>query len=699
MVPPVNSPLSIRRLLVLFALPALVHAQTRYTLTNLGNLGGANLYPYSINASGAVVGSERVGIQLATLPFLYSGGVMTRLSSLGGNTDLNDAKGINTAGTIVGHSYVVSSNTYRGWVISGGVLTDLGTGITANAINDAGIIVGSSGGRAFMVSGATKTALGSLGGSDSEAFGINAAGVIVGTAATAASSTTHAFRYANGVMTDLGTLGTGALSYAYGINSAGTVVGSALPSATAAVGVHAVIFSGGNIIDLDPPGTNSTVFGSAAYGINSSGTVVGTYGADRAFVYTPAGGLIDLNTVVTNLAASGFGQLREAYAINDSGQIVGRGNFGGGFAAFRLDVDVTPPAPTIATGPKSHTVTPGTTVVFSVSATSTGLSYQWLYNNAEISGATTASYSVTATSNAQAGGYAVRVSNAGGTVTSAPGTLTINASASGRLINLSLLTSVAGGSDAFTMGYSVGGAGTVGNKPLVIRAAGPSLAQFSVGSPLDDPKFELFTGPTKTGENDNWGGGDALRNAMTAVGAFAFNGPTSLDAAVTADVPAGGHTVIVSAASGHAGAVIAEIYDASPAGSFAATTPRLVNVSVLKPLGTGFTAGFVIGGTASKTVLVRAVGPTLGTTFAIAGSAPDPQLTLFAEQTVIGQNNDWGGTATLLSVFGQVGAFTLPTGSKDAALVATLAPGSYTVQVSAANGVSGLVIVEVYEVP
>ena len=47
----------------------------------------------------------------------------------------------------------------------------------------------------------------------------------------------------------------------------------------------------------------------------------------------------------------------------------------------------------------------------------------------------------------------------------------------------------------------------------------------------------------------------------------------------------------------------------------------------------------------------------------------------------------------------QVGAFALPTASRDAAILMTLMPGSYSAQVSGVNNISGMAIVEVYEVP
>ena len=687
-------------LAALLALPALLPAQTRYTITNLGNLGGSNLYPYAINATGAIVGSERVGTQLATRPFLYANGSITALPSLGGTGDLSDAKGINASGTIVCYSYIVSSNTYRGWVVSGGVLTDLGTGITANAINDAGTVVGTSAGGTigFTLAGGVRTTLANnLGGTIFEIGAINASGVVVGTY-DAPGGIRRAFRHSGGAMTDLGSLGRN--SYGYGINAAGIIVGSTNDAASRET--HAFVLSGGVMIDLDPPGTNSSVFGSAAYGINSAGTVVGTYSAARAFVYTAAGGLVDLNTVVINAAAAGFGQLREAYAINDAGQIVGRGNLsGGGFGAFRLDVSTIPAAPTITAGPQSHTVAPGSSVVFSVAATSTALQYEWRFNNAVINGATAATYSIPSAAGANAGSYTVRVFNEGGTTPpSNPATLTVTPGVAGRLINLSILTQLAGATDSFTMGYVVGGAATTGNKPLVIRAAGPSLTPLGVGGALADPKLELFAGTASSGSNDNWGGGGTLLAAMNAVGAFAFSGPTSLDAAVAANVAAGDNSVKVSPVGNLSGTVIAEIYDASPAASFAAATPRLINVSVLKNIGTSLTAGFVVGGSASKTVLIRAIGPTLAG-FGVGGTVADPQLALFNASSVkIGENDNWGGNAAMTAVFDSVGAFRLaPATSRDAALLVTLAPGNYSVQVSGVGGITGVALVEVYEVP
>jgi hypothetical protein len=339
------------------------------------------------------------------------------------------------------------------------------------------------------------------------------------------------------------------------------------------------------------------------------------------------------------------------------------------------------------------TPAPGSQVVFTTDGTDPRAS-----GGGIAPGATVASGPVNLpnTLNLRARGYVASYS--GATLPGSPWSSVVTSP--GRLINLSLLTDLAAG-DSFTMGFVVGGSGTTGAKALLVRAAGPSLAPLGVANAHPDPKIDLYAGTTKLRENDNWGGADAISAVFTQVGAFAYVSPSSKDAAVSEpSVAAGNNSVAVSGNGDTGGTVIAELYDATPANAVGATTPRLINVSVLKELGGGFTAGFVIGGGSDKNVVVRAVGPTLNTAFGVTGVVSDPQLTLFGANSLkIADNDDWGGGDALAKAFANVGAFALPENSRDAAFLATLPPGNYTVQVSGGKSDQGLVLVEVYEVP
>ena len=354
--------------------------------------------------------------------------------------------------------------------------------------------------------------------------------------------------------------------------------------------------------------------------------------------------------------------------------------------------------PALAQQPQPQSVNLGQPAVLQVTAYATGpFSYQWKKDGAAISGATSATLTLSGVQSTSNGNYTVTVSNSAGFVTSNVVPLTVNIP--GRLINLSVLTDIVAAGEDFTLGYVVGGTNTSGAKSLVIRAAGPSLGALGVLGTLDDPKLELFAGSTFTGGNDNWGGSAQLTAALAAVGAFAYTGPLSKDAATTANITTRDNSVKVSAVGSGRGTVIAEIYDATSLASFTTATPRLINVSVRKHLGSLLTMGFVVGGSTSAKVLVRGIGPTLGA-FGVPGTVADPQLTLFNSSSVkIGENNDWGGTAPLTAAFASVGAFALPSTSKDAALLVTLAPGNYTAQVTGVNGTTGVALVEVYEVP
>lgn len=110
--------------------------------------------------------------------------------------------------------------------------------------------------------------------------------------------------------------------------------------------------------------------------------------------------------------------------------------------------------------------------------------------------------------------------------------------------------------------------------------------------------------------------------------------------------------------------------------------------------------GFVVSGARPRSLLIRAVGPTLAN-YGVAGVAVDPQLVIFnrAGERVDG-NDNWSdsGAAALRAATAKAGAFPLTEAGRDAAMVVHLDPGAYTVVVSA-NGTGGVVLTEVYELP
>ena len=131
---------------------------------------------------------------------------------------------------------------------------------------------------------------------------------------------------------------------------------------------------------------------------------------------------------------------------------------------------------------------------------------------------------------------------------------------------------------------------------------------------------------------------------------------------------------------------------------------RMANFSSRTQVGADANAafiGFAVGPGQTKTVLIRAVGPAL-TGFGVAGALPDPVIELFAAanpNTPILRNDNWtADTVGGANAFARVGAFALTAGSRDAAMVATLGPGSYSAIVRDVANRSGIALVEVYDV-
>lgn len=276
--------------------------------------------------------------------------------------------------------------------------------------------------------------------------------------------------------------------------------------------------------------------------------------------------------------------------------------------------------------------------------------------------------------------------------------------APGRVVNLSTRAQIAYLGDTFTIGFTLTGSQRA---TLLIRGVGPGLARFGVRDAIPAQRLEVRRGATLVAANETWGQTEnaaQLATAAGAVGAFALP-PNSLDSALLVNLEPGTYLATIAGLNGTVGEVLGEIYDVSRNGT------RLTNLSVLANIsgpGEVVIPGLVIAGNNPRTLLVRAVGPSLASVgLPAANLLPDPRLTVFSGNQAVANNNNWAqaGVATLNAVSALTGAFPLADAS-DAALVSALAPGSYTLQAGTAPAAGttvasgmGTVLVEVYEVP
>jgi len=316
-----------------------LRAASLYSVTDLGTGYAAS----SINNQGVITGTYSPGSIPGSRAFTYSDGQASLLGTLGG--DYSGARAINNAGQVTGDSSPVSGtgSATHAFLYSNGQMLDLGLGSSVGlSINDRGQIAGElflpGGYHAFLYTGAGVQTidLGTLGGVQSVAFGINNATEITG-GADLTNGASHAFLYAAGKMTDLGTLG-GSTSIGNAINDSGQITGA---SASASGAGHAFLYRDGLMLDLGTLGTMYT--DSDGNSINRLGQIVGSSSyfvpgdeagsfVNSAFLYSN-GTMENLNNLID--PTLGF-TLGNALAINDSGQIIVSGRTRTSFESFLL---------------------------------------------------------------------------------------------------------------------------------------------------------------------------------------------------------------------------------------------------------------------------------------------------------------------------------------------------------------------------
>lgn len=266
-----------------------------------------------------------------------------------------------------------------------------------------------------------------------------------------------------------------------------------------------------------------------------------------------------------------------------------------------------------------------------------------------------------------------------------------------RIANLSVRAQVGAGEQALIIGVSIADTNA---KRYLARAVGPGLGAFGVEGMLPDPELILVSAAgTELARNSAWEESpDAalIPDLAKSVGAFSL-ATGSRDAALVRRMAAGSFSLHAGSATDLTGSSLVELYELDSNG-------RTLNLSTRAQVdsqGRTLTGGFVVQGSAYKRLLIRAIGPTL-TSLGVANALADPVLKVFAGKNEIAANDRWetATNATMLrAATRQTGAFELTPGSEDAALLMTLPPGAYTLEVTAKGDAEGVVLLEIYEVP
>ena len=443
------------------------------------------------------------------------------------------------------------------------------------------------------------------------------------------------------------------------INNSGEMVGSNFSAG------HAASYIGGTFTDL---GSLPGLVNSMGLALNNTGTIVGSSSADP---YSPSHGFSYKGGVMTDLGFLPGLNVTQANGINDAGTIVGE----------------------------------------CANQTSQGT------NNLR-------AFSLT-------GGQMTNLGIALGAVSSSANAI----NASGTVVGWGQVTSSQGfvtHAISFANGLATDLGGLEGypsSQALAVNDAGTAAGWAYFGSDGSTRGFmakdgimrDLGTLPGYVSSyatainsiGDIVGYSDAITNGNVGEKAFIYRDRVMYDLNALVSVPGG--ALARATAINDSGQIAvytnaANAYLLTPipgAGPFPpATTPvaRLVNISTRAQVGTGANVmipGFVIGGSGTETLLIRADGPAL-TGFGIQGVLASPSLSLTAQSgAVLATNTGWGtntDSAQIASAAASLGAFPLANGSDDCAVLMTLQPGAYTVQISGVANTTGVALAEVYEV-
>ncbi len=249
------------------------------------------------------------------------------------------------------------------------------------------------------------------------------------------------------------------------------------------------------------------------------------------------------------------------------------------------------------------------------------------------------------------------------------------------LLNIASRTFVHTGENVLIGGFIVDG---VIAKKVAVRAIGPSLANFGVVGAMSDPVLQIVDSsgvPVVT--NDSW------NVPGEEVSAYGLAPTDPREAAVVATLEPGSYSAVVSGKGATTGVALFDLYDLD------AESGRVANISTRSRVESGdnvMIGGFILGGTTGSKVIVRAVGPSLLAN-GVADALLDPTLELYDSYgSLIASNDDWRTSQEAAIVDTTVP----PTDDREAAIVATLAPGAYSGVIRGARGLTGVALFEIF---
>jgi hypothetical protein len=271
------------------------------------------------------------------------------------------------------------------------------------------------------------------------------------------------------------------------------------------------------------------------------------------------------------------------------------------------------------------------------------------------------------------------------------------------LSNISTRALVRTGDNVMIGGFIVQG---VQPKRVIIRALGPELTPFGIADPLVDPTLELHDGTgALIASNDNWVrtiiGGIITGDQVAEIRSSGYAPGDVREPAMIVNLPPGNYTAIVRGVNDTTGVALVEAYDLAT--GIDSTLGNISTRAFVQMEDNVMIGGFIVGGTQSKRVIVRAIGPSL-THYGVPDALGDPTLELHdGTGALIASNDNWpttiiGGIITENQVRDIINSGLAPGNRNESAIIASLPPGNYTAIVRGVNDATGVALVEVYDI-